>query len=154
TLIGFPTPDLTRFQGATSFWSMDKNWRTASTQNWSFNIQQGFGDNTVLQVGYIGNHSTHLAPYRELNPVLPAGGRCFFTAFGPLSQFWPCGGATYNALQASFKRRYTKGFTFNLNYTLSHSIDQGGLTFGAQAQNFADYGSEKGNSDYDARHNF
>jgi hypothetical protein len=154
TLIGFPTPDLTKFQGATSFWSMDKNWHTAATQNWSFNIQQGFGDNTVLQVGYIGNHSTHLVPYRELNPVVPSLGHRVFTAFGPISQFWGCCGATYNALQTSFKRRYSKGFTLNVNYTWSHSIDQGGLTFGAQAQNFNDYASEKGNSDYDARHNF
>ena len=152
-LIGFPTPDLSAFQGATSFWSMDKNWHTASTQNWSFNIQQGLGDNNVVQVGYIGNHSTHLVPYRELNPVIPALGHRVFTAFGPISQFWPCCGATYNALQASFKRRFSKGLTFNVNYTLSHSIDQGGLTFGAQAQNFNDYASEKGNSDYDARHN-
>ncbi|MBZ5607576.1 MAG: TonB-dependent receptor [Acidobacteriia bacterium] len=154
TLVGFPFPDLTKFQGATSFWSMDKNWHTAATQNWSFNVQQGFGDNMVLEVGYIGNHSTHLVPYRELNPVVPALGHRIFTAFGPISQFWGCCGATYNALQTSFKRRYSHGLTFNVNYTWSHSIDQGGLTFGAQAQNFYDYGSEKGNSDYDARHNF
>jgi hypothetical protein len=154
TLIGFPTPDISRFQGATSFWSMDKNWHTAYTQNWSFNIQQGFGQNTVLQVGYIGNHSVHLVPYRELNPVVPSLARRVFPQFGPISQFWGCCGATYNALQTSFKRRYSHGLTFNVNYTWSHSLDQGGLTFGAQAQNFNDYRSEHASSDYDARHNF
>jgi outer membrane receptor protein involved in Fe transport len=153
SLIGFPTPDLTSIQGATSYWAMDKNWHTAYTQNWNLNIQQGFGQDMVLQVGYIGNHSVHLVPYRELNPIVPALGHRVYPAFGSISQFFGCCNATYNALQTSFKRRLSKGFTFDVNYTWSHSLDQGGLTFGAQAQNFNDYTTEHGSSDYDARHN-
>src|SRR4029077_8834642 len=93
----------------------------------------------VLQLGYIGNRSVHLMPYRELNPIVPALGHRVYPAFGSTSQFFGCCNATYNALQTSFKRRLSKGFTFDKNYTWSHSLDQGGLTFGAQAQNFNDY---------------
>ncbi len=152
-LIGFPTPDITSFQGVTSYWSVHKDWKSSYTQSWTANIQQGLGQDTVLQVGYIGNHTVHLSPYRNVNPVIPGAGRRVYANLGAIQQFWPCCGSNYNALQTSLKRRFSKGFTFNINHTWSHSLDQGGLTFSSQAQNFDDYTTEYGHSDYDARHN-
>jgi hypothetical protein len=110
----------------------------------------------VLQAGYVGNRATHLVPYRNINAFDPRLGRRPYAdqgILGDIQQFWGCCDSNYNALQVSLKRRYTKGLTFNVNYSWSHSLDQGGLTFGAQAQNFHDYESEYASSDYDARHN-
>ncbi|MEO8028365.1 MAG: TonB-dependent receptor, partial [Bryobacteraceae bacterium] len=152
-ITGFPTTDISSFAGVSSYWSMDKNWKTAATQSWNFNIQQAFGNSTSLQVGYIGNHATHLVPYRNINAFDPALGRRPFAGVSDIQQFWGCCDSNYNALQISVRRRFAKGLTFNVNYSWSHSLDQGGLTFGQQAQNFKDYVSEYGNSDYDARHN-
>lgn len=153
-LTAFPTTDISQFAGVSAYWSMDKNWNTAATQSWNFNIQQGFGDSLVLQVGYIGNHATHLVPYRNLNAFNPQLGRRPYAGVSDIQQFWGCCDSNYNALQVNLKKRYARGLTLNINYSWSHSLDQGGLTFGAQAQNFNDYQSEYGNSDYDARHNF
>jgi len=155
-ITAFPTTDVSAFAGTASYWSMDKNWKTAATQSWNFNIQQALGDATVLQVGYVGNHATHLVPYRNLNAFDPALGRRPFADrgfLGDIQQFWGCCDSNYNAMQVSLKRRHTKGLTFNVNYSWAHSLDQGGLTFGAQAQDFTNYRSEYSHSDYDARHN-
>ena len=153
-ITAFPTTDISQFAGVTSYWAMDKNWNTAATQSWNFNIQQALGDTFVLQVGYIGNHATHLVPYRNINAFDPKLGHRPYAGVSDIQQFWGCCDSNYNALQVGFKRRFDKGLTFNVNYSWSHSLDQGGLTFGSQAQNFNDYASEYGNSDYDARHNF
>ncbi len=152
-ITAFPTTDISQFAGVTAYWSMDKNWHTAATQSWNLNIQQGLGKSTVLQVGYIGNHATHLVPYRNINAFDPRLGRRPFVGLSDIQQFWGCCDSNYNALQVSLKRRFSRGLTFNVNYSWSHSLDQGGLTFGSQAQDFTNYQSEYGNSDYDARHN-
>jgi hypothetical protein len=155
-ITAFPTTDISQFANVASYWSMDKNWNTATTQSWNFNIQQALGDSTMLQVGYVGNRGTHLVPYRNINAFDPLLGRRPYAdrgILGDIQQFWGCCNSNYNALQASLKRRFSRGLTFNVNYSWSHSLDQGGLTFGAQAQDFNDYKNEYSHSDYDARHN-
>jgi hypothetical protein len=51
----------------------------------------------------------------------------------------------YDALQAQFRRRFSRGLTSLASYAWSHCLDYG-------SQNFA-FGYQRGNCDFDVRHN-
>ncbi|HXY09688.1 MAG TPA: TonB-dependent receptor [Terriglobales bacterium] len=44
----------------------DPNLRPAQNQQWNFTVQQQFGNTTTLQIGYVGQHGTHLANFVEV----------------------------------------------------------------------------------------
>jgi hypothetical protein len=61
--------------------------------------------------------------------------------------FWQNGlTADYNALQVQFQRRLTRGLQALSSYTWGHSIDYGSFNVA--------FPYERGNSDFDIRHNF
>ncbi len=97
--------------------------------------------------------SDNLNPNGYLNPD-----------FGTLRVWENVVNSNYNALQLSLKKSASRGFTFNLNYTYSHSID-GGSTWhsGSTSSNGAAGGEgytsdanlpgiDRGNSIFDVRH--
>ena len=149
----YPFPDLSAYPNASSPTAFNKEWQAAYTEQWSFNIQQGFGESTVLQVGYVGNRGLHYSPIQQANPIVPGTGQRRFPGFGGMSYYAAGASTNYHALQATFKRRMSRGLDFNVNYTWAHSHDQGGLSFGPGAQNPDDYESEWASADYDVRHN-
>jgi Carboxypeptidase regulatory-like domain len=65
----------------------------------------------------------------------------------------------YNALTITLRHRLSKGFSFDFNYTWSHSIDNssgaesGAGQTGAVLQNAFNINSFRGSSDFDERHN-
>ena len=69
------------------------------------------------------------------------------------------GYADYNAATITLRRALGSGFSFDFNYTLSHSIDNssgaesGAGTGGAILQDAFNVNSFRGSSDFDARHN-
>jgi len=44
----------------------DPNLRPAQNQQWNVTAQQQFGNTTTLQLGYVGQHGTHLANFEEI----------------------------------------------------------------------------------------
>lgn len=159
--IAYPVPP-SAFNGcgtATKF-SIERNLQSAEAQQWSLNVQQDvkYG---VLQVGYIGNHVTHLltdgvVSPRNLNRAdvdffgfnlrrLPQFGDIFLVGSYPSSN--------YNAMQVTFKRNLSKGLRFNFNYTWAHAIDNVAGFF-KDYQNEFDTSDQRGSSDVDVRHNF
>jgi hypothetical protein len=69
------------------------------------------------------------------------------------------GFANYNAATLSIRRPFSNGFSFDFNYTLSHSIDNssgtesGASTSGAILQDAWNPSAFRGSSDFDMRHN-
>jgi hypothetical protein len=151
--VGFPFPPITPASTGMALFAEPINWHTAYTEQWNLNVQHGFGQSTVLQVGYIGNRGLHESPFNELNPINRATGLRPYPEFSTITNFFDGGISSYNALQASLKRRFSHGFTFNVNYTWSHSLDEGGVSFGSGLQNNSNVRADYGNADYDARHN-
>jgi hypothetical protein len=85
----------------------------------------------------------------------------FFAQQGSTMPMWMNAGiANYNGLSVSVRRRFTNGFQFDFNYTLSHSIDNGSAAEsgageqGASIQNIYNTGAFRGSSDFDIRNNF
>lgn len=150
-LVGFPFPNITSFGGVTNFTALPRNFRTAYTQQWNFNIQQGFGSATMLQVAYIGNRGLHLdGPARNRNRLIPGTSNRPYP-YGNINLLTDYLNSYYNALQTSFRHRMRGGLTFNANYTWAHSQDNAPTLFGVfsdDARAFLDYG----NADGDVRH--
>jgi len=115
---------------------------------------------TFLSAAYIGSRTVHADSSTVLNVPLPGPGAIAARRPIPqLSQFntirWD-GWASYNALTLSLKRRFTKGLTFDANWTWSHSIDDAsdpGTTLNENnlPQNVYNTTSEKASSSFDHR---
>ncbi len=150
--------------------AVDRNLKTPTVQNFNLNYQQELVKNVVWQIGYVGSVGTNLFRYRDINqPVNPAVSTARPFDNGP---FAPSGGtffyvnlletsanSNYNALQTSLNMRGFKGFTTQINYTWSHSIDnasdgQDYVANATQPDNSYRADFERGNSNFDIRHRF
>jgi Carboxypeptidase regulatory-like domain len=150
------------------------NVRPAVADEWNATVQQQFNNSTTLQVGYVGQHGTHLmvptwllqgdlqpngtilpSPYLAGNPGLLAEG---VSAKGTLSS----GSMSYNALQATLQHRESNGLQYQVAYTYSHCLTNssgyygswGGQTTPASPyyQNLFDPRAEWGDCYYDVKH--
>lgn len=149
--------------------TVDQKLKTPYIQNWNINVQQALGNKASLQVAYVGSVGQRLFRYRDINQSSPnAGGARPFDA-GP---FAPSGGAffyvnqfesgahsNYNSLQSSFNLRDWHGLSSTVLYTWSHSIDtasdgQDFVANAGQPDNSFNPDAERGNSNFDIRHNF
>ena len=161
---GYPvnTADFNTCGTSTKF-AIERKLKTAEAQQWSLNIQHDlkFG---VLQVGYVGNHVTHLltdgvVSPRNLNRADIPDPFGFginvrrLTPFGDIFLVGTYPSSNYNALQATFKRNLSKGLQFNFNYTWAHTIDDVVGFFKDYQDEFNTRG-ERASSDQDIRHNF
>ncbi len=117
----------------------DPNVQPALTQQWNLTIQQQVGNNGTLQVGYVGQHGTHLMvpmPYlqRRFGTNCPTGTPpvatpcpSFFLSGNPafqkdisqISGTASVGEMKYDALQAVFQKRYSQGLNYQVAYTFS-----------------------------------
>lgn len=150
--------------------AVDPNLRTPYVQNYNLNIQQELFRNGVLEVGYVGSHGTKLFRYRDINqpvnpsvtsarpfdngPFAPSGGTFFYVNHLETTAI-----SSYNALQTSFSLRDRKGFSTQVNYTWSHSIDnasdgQDYVANATQPDNSHRTDLERANSNFDNRHRF
>jgi hypothetical protein len=155
-------------------------------QDWDLNIQRSFGTNLLLQIGYVGTKGTKLPRFIEGNPAIYMPGvstpdnadqrrlysgctladppsACKFSSTGLIAGI---ANSSYNALEASLKKRFSHGLSFLASYTYSKAIDDASsfnMTGSAAkpvagendlAQNPFDLAAERGPSLFDARHRF
>ena len=163
-----PTTDL--FQNALiRLW--DPNIQPAISQQWNLTVQYQLNGSTSLQVGYVGQHATHLmvampylqkrlhsdgtitpSPYLSGNPTLQS-------ELSQISGTASIGNMRYDALQATLMRRFASGLQGQVAYTYSKCMtDSTGYfgSWGGQAasaspywQNLYDRGAEWGPCYYD-----
>jgi hypothetical protein len=132
------------------------------SSQWFFDVQREIPFDAVVTLSYIGTSTKHMVWTRNLNqPLTPGAGaiqqRRPFPFFGGITLRDPGGNASYNAFTAKAEKRFSRGLTFLLSYTWSHAIDDGAGTLndGAGAfRNHYNIALERGNSQYDLRHNF
>jgi hypothetical protein len=126
------------FSGATlRVW--DPHVQPALTQQWNLTIQQQVGNSSTLQVGYVGQHGTHLMvpmPYLQKQfgtncptgtppvaapcpSVFFSGNPTFQSDISQISGTASVGEMKYDALQAVFQKRYSGGLNYQVAYTYS-----------------------------------
>jgi Carboxypeptidase regulatory-like domain/TonB dependent receptor len=169
--------------------TLDPKLRLPYAQDWNLNVQRAFGNDWLLEVGYIGTKGTRLPRFIEGNPTVyhpnlsPSDNAtfsdqrrlysgctvqaptvpCTYSSVGLISGI---ASSTYNALQASLRKRFSHGLSMLASYTLSKTLDDAStfnITGSASqsvagendlAQNPFDVAAERGRSMFDARHRF
>lgn len=122
----------------------DRGLRSPSIRQWNFTLERNYGPGQVLSVGYAGTSGKNLMRTESL----PS----FSGDYDLLTLATNGAESSYHALQVQFRRRYMKNLQTQVAYTWSHSIDTASNDFGGGG--FATlYDSERGNSDFDVRHN-
>jgi hypothetical protein len=116
---------------------------------YNLNLQRQLSQSTVFNIGYVGSHGVDLLSEQERNPpsytidqngvyhfgvatgttvklnprLNPALSTLLMATTGPTSR--------YNSLQVSLNRRLTRNVQFQVAYTWSHCVDDGGNTLGS-----------------------
>jgi hypothetical protein len=136
-------------QGAvTNTYAIDPNYRVGYAQNWTVSVQQGLPRALVATVSYLGTKGTRLdqqyypnsEPSGYTGPVLGPNGWIFEQSNGD---------SHYEAAQFQLMRRFRSGFSGNVFYTHSKSIDDASVP-GASivAQNWQDLTAERALSNF------
>jgi hypothetical protein len=162
-------------------------------QDWDLNLQRSLGSNLLFEVGYVGTKGTKLPRFVEGNPTIYIPGfdeqgnpistsgnadqrrvhsgctladppnTCVYSSTGLIAGI---ANSSYNALEASLRKRFSRGLSFLASYTYSKSIDDSSsfnLSGSASkqlagendlAQNPFNLKAERGPSLFDARHRF
>ena len=162
------------------------------TQDWDLNLQHSFGSNWLFEIGYVGTKGTRLPRFIEANPAVFVPGTvdgqpisnssnadqrrlysgctladspssCVFSSTGEIAGI---ANSSYNALEASMRKRFSHGLSFLASYTWSKTIDDVSslnITGSAAkpvagendlAQDPFNLGAERGLSRFDARNRF
>ena len=137
-------------------------------QQYGLNLQAQITPSMVLQVGYAGSRGTHLLGIFNVNQGLPATtgspvrgqtdatysnffARVPYEGFGSISEDESVGYSWYNALEASFQKRFSHGLQFLASYTFSKDLTSvygsttganGGVQVGNNNNPNADYGPD------------
>jgi hypothetical protein len=110
-------------------------------------------------VGYVGSTGKKLFRFRDINQADPVTGAFPYPAFTYVNQFESTATSNYNALQTTLRLRDFHGFTSQVNYTYSHSVDDASdgedyVPNAAQPDNSFNPRAEKASSNFDRRHSF
>ncbi len=158
--------------------SINPNWQTPRTQQWSFGVQYAIDNATSFQLGYVGTHSDRIETTNSINQALlaspsnPVNGvttntvanavnRVPVLGIAPsgLNQAEWIGISNYNGLQANLQRRLSHGLQFGVAYTYSKTLTDvtgvgtfplGGGAYNDQLNPMNGYGP----ADFDTRHRF
>jgi hypothetical protein len=179
---GLPEPQPNTFARPTTMLAMDPTACPPYAQDWNFSIQRALARNYTLEARYVGTKGTRLPRIIEGNPALfvpgatagnadrrriyadcPAAGPCRLATAATLMYGL---NSSYHAAQLSLTHRHSNGFSYNLSYWFSKTLDYlSGMNLNltsAQAlagendlaQNPFDLRAERGPSLFDARHRF
>jgi len=115
-----------------SFGSFARNFQPSYQQMFNLTLEREVAPNWIVRASYVGNLGRHLSVSDDINYARYAPGattaniqqrrpyqnftRIFITSAETTS--------SYHGLQLSVERRVTEGISFELNYTVSKSIDE------------------------------
>jgi hypothetical protein len=166
---GFPTIpplDLTLADNPSgSVIGVDPNYQPGYAEQFNLTVERELPWSLLLTTSYVSNLGRHLDTTYNLNQAIPGSGpvnnrRPFFALRPTLADVtWAVsdGTADYHALQFSATKRLTQGLSGLLSYTLGHSVDTVGQSFGGGAdgplpQDPRNRLADRGNSPFDIRH--
>lgn len=143
--------------------------KTPATYSWSFTLSRQLPGAILAEASYVGTRSVHLPFQRYLNQLSPDQiGPENYQPLLPYPQFanvkteFHDAVSEYHAFQIKVEKRYSKGLSWTLAYTLAKSMDNssldettswGGATFGGSGvQNIYDTRANWALSYFDQRH--
>ncbi len=127
-------------------------YRLPYTVQYSFAVEQPFGQANALSVSYVGASGRRLARVESLRPPVLQN-----TSFVRIDFVNNEGASNYNALQMQFKRRFSRGLQALLAYTWAKSLDTASDESITNLQAPAlrvNPNADRGPSSFDIRHSF
>ena len=134
------------------------------TEQFNLNLQRQVGSDVFLQMGYVGKVGHKLAVETEWNPAVYGPGatasntqqrRAYYPQYyAGIAMNHADANANYHSLQVDARKRFSRGFSLQLAYTWSKSIDEGSTdnAEGSTVSNPYDYlKAERGLSSFDRR---
>jgi Carboxypeptidase regulatory-like domain len=181
---GGPPPAPNTFATPLTNLTLAPNLPLPYAQDWDINVQRSLGRDVLLEVGYVGTKGTKLPRFIEANPTVYIPGQttadnvdqrrihsgcglndpesdCEFASTGLITGI---ANSSYNALEASLRKRFSHGLSFLASYTWSHAIDDvssfniagsSSIQVAGEndlAQDPRNLAAERGSSLFDARH--
>lgn len=112
-------------------WFYDPNIKNAYSEQYNFGFQRQITPSTALTVNYVGSESHRVIVGGYYNTALTPGpgdpqSRALYNYIGPTFYDRSVGNSSYNALQLQVDKRYSTGLSYQVAYTFSKYIDEGG----------------------------
>lgn len=157
-------PSASPFTNATFYF--DPHMKTPYADQWNLSLQQGFGSNTVMSLGYVGSHGGRLdlgglnntAQFPAPGTAAQVATRRKYPYIVPTNFDQSTGNSNYHSLQTTLRRTTSKGLTYLISYTWSKSIDvacSGSFgSEGCQLQDPYNPRADRSVSGFDLPHNF
>jgi len=139
-------------------WPQNPDNRSPYSTQWNVFIQRQLQDDLTFDVGYVGSASRKQIGYAPFNNALTPGPgpiqpRRLLTNFGDLDGGSNQFSGSYNALQTTLKKRFSRGLQFNLNYTWQKALDnQSSLAENQKTQDPFNRRSDWSRSSWDINH--
>jgi len=137
----------------------DRNSPRTMVQQFGAGIERQLWADVVVSADLVGSVTRHLAVLRNYNQPLPgtrdANGPVPYPAFGNIQWREMTGDGNYRGLDLAFEKRFSKGYSYRVSYTLSEARDQAPEHLSASSgrpQNGRDLESWEGPTDFDVRH--
>jgi hypothetical protein len=162
----FPAaPNLTGNLATLTLGGFELHAHTPYLQSWNLTLEKEVGFSSSLQVAYTGSKGTHLGLQVNINQPYDRSaenptGITSYPGFGTINYFTLEANSIYNAGTVTWRRRFTRGFFYTLNYTFSKSIDEGSRFSGfsnggiSGLQNTRNLRGDRSRSDWDIPHQF
>ena len=134
-------------------------------QSWNVTVERELGAASAIEVAYVASKGTHLPiqvninqPYRSAAaaPNFPVP----FPGFSTINYFSFEGNSSYQAGMVTWRRRFSRGLFYTLNYTYSKSIDDASQLNGSSDGGYAglqdarNLRGDRARSDWDRGHVF
>ncbi|HEX4275462.1 MAG TPA: carboxypeptidase regulatory-like domain-containing protein [Bryobacteraceae bacterium] len=137
---------------AVQIWGTPQHVATPYAYTYSFEATAELPGRVVATAGYQGSTGHKLIRIVNQNYLYPNN-----PSFGPVYFIQPDVNSNYNAFLFTVRRSLSNGLQFQANYRWAHSIDQAsyeGPGFVTNQTYPQDLHFERGDSDFDVRHNF
>lgn len=127
----------------TNIFSMENNFRTNYTYQWTFNIQRELASGWLLETGYLGNSAHKLTGRVLANQAVPDADPARPTSIssrrpnpkvGDVSYVASIDNSNYHGLEVKLNKRFGNGFSIIGAYTYSKAMGIGGNLFGDQSR--------------------
>ncbi len=141
--------------------AIDKVFKHPTAYTYSVGVQRELPLSFVVDAAYVGRRGLYLQRERNINQLLPGTVQANpgvnvaalrpYKGYGNIRLSENAGYSKYNSFQLGIDRRYSKGFSFGLAYTLGESFDNASNKRDVMFNTYDDTGFY-GHSSFDRRH--
>jgi len=159
--IAFPLPDL----AASYDIGHGGVYQTPVTYEWNLSLERQLSKDWMVRAAYVGAHSSHGMENVELSPNVYPTGKHLYPQYSDIAMAMNDVNSSYNSLQLTAQKRFSKGLTILANYTWAKSLDD--WPYGQDITTVVTGGNspipwyvpgrhqfDRGPSDYDRAHRF